>query len=83
MRLSLTKEEFLKKIEKMGVEEGSKIAVGVNQGGRGGIKCFIGEFKISDRGILLGTKCRNFDFHNITNVGRVVDEKRRLVYWVS
>ena len=81
MRFALTKQRILEKLKYIGIKEGDKIAVGAVYGRQ--VRAFIGVFKLTDKGIEIGTKCRHFDFHAITNVGKVVDEKRRLIWWAS
>lgn len=79
--MGLTKEQVLAKIAHLNLPEGSKIAVSVIRGRRD--VTYIGEYRIKGNTLLLGTKCKTFDFFNIQNIGRVVDEKRRLICWVS
>ena len=69
------------KISYLNLPEGSKIAVSVIRGRRD--VTYIGEYRIEGNTLLLGTECKTFDFSNIQNIGRVIDEKRRLVCWCS
>lgn len=79
--MGLTKERVLEKIAHLNLPEGSKIAVSVIRGRR--VVTYIGEYRIGGNALLLGTKCKTFDFFNIQNIGRVIDEKRRKICWVS